>query len=278
MSSTRTYQTRTYDLEIETKEYLKACKAKSIVNQTNIKTLNDYVINRKTRNLNASFLANSPIILDGLVLWLDAGVSDSYPTVGTIWKDLAGSNNGTLTNGPTFNSEKGGSIVFDGSNDYVVTSSNNIVYSALTFIAVINRSSITSGGAGIIFNRGGGGSTTGMNIVFPGAGGLGYHWNDDANTYSYNPNLAIPINTWCFCCVSVSPTQAIFQVNNNIVIRSYTNPTTNTTLGGNLQIGADAAAGRYYPAQVAQALIYNRALTPIEIQQNYNATKSRFGL
>jgi len=167
MSSTRTYQTRTYDLEIETKEYLKACKAKSIVNQTSIKTLNDYVINRKTRNLNASFLANSPIVLNGLVLWLDAGVSDSYPAVGTIWKDLAGSNNGTLTNGPTFNSANGGSIVFDGSNDYVVT-----------------------GNSGITNND------------------LGLLWN------------------------------------------------------GN----------------IVEGLVYNRALTPAEILQNYNATKGRFGL
>ncbi len=58
------------------------------------------------------------IVDEGLVLCLDAANKLSYPGTGTTWTDLAGSNNGTLTNGPTFDDEKGGSIVFDGSNDY----------------------------------------------------------------------------------------------------------------------------------------------------------------
>jgi hypothetical protein len=55
------------------------------------------------------------IITDGLVLLLDAANSKSYPGTGTTWTDLSRSgNNGTLINGPTFNSGNGGSIVFDG--------------------------------------------------------------------------------------------------------------------------------------------------------------------
>jgi hypothetical protein len=55
----------------------------------------------------------------GLVLNLDAGNIKSYPGNGTIWYDKSGfQNNGTLTNGPTFS---GGSIVFDGVDDYVDT-------------------------------------------------------------------------------------------------------------------------------------------------------------
>jgi hypothetical protein len=37
----------------------------------------------------------------------------------TTWVDMAAGNNGTLVNGPTFNAANGGSIVFDGNNDYV---------------------------------------------------------------------------------------------------------------------------------------------------------------
>ena len=60
------------------------------------------------------------IITDGLVLYLDAANTKSYPGSGTTWRDLSKSQlNGTLTNGPTFNSANGGSIVFDGTNDYV---------------------------------------------------------------------------------------------------------------------------------------------------------------
>ena len=72
-------------------------------------------------------LAHGPsIITQGLVLALDAADRNSYPGTGTAWTDLSGNgNNGTLTNGPTYNSANGGSIVFDGSNDYVNFSYNS---------------------------------------------------------------------------------------------------------------------------------------------------------
>ena len=65
-------------------------------------------------------LSHSPLIVrDGLVLCLDAANPRSYPKSGTTWSDLAGANNGTLTNGPTFDADDKGGIVFDGTNDYV---------------------------------------------------------------------------------------------------------------------------------------------------------------
>jgi hypothetical protein len=220
------------------------------------------------------------IVTNGLVLNLDAGFTPSYPTTGTTWYDLSGNaSNGTLTNGPTFNSADSGSIVFDGVDDIVTCATNSITSNSLTFIIWIKRFSFGTQGTGLVFNRGGGGSTTGMNINYPTpSNGLGYHWNDDLNTYTYNPGLAIPLNTWCFCCVSVSPTQAIFQVNNSTVVRSYTNVTANTTVGTNLMVGTDHTIGRYVNANIAYASMYNRALSQSEITQNYNATKSRFGL
>ena len=58
-------------------------------------------------------------VTSGLVLCLDAGNAKSYPGSGTVWTDLSGNGNtGTLINGPTYNSANGGSIVFDGVNDY----------------------------------------------------------------------------------------------------------------------------------------------------------------
>lgn len=66
-------------------------------------------------------LTHSPkIVTNGLVLALDAANNKSYPGSGVTWYDLSGNgNNGTLTNGPTFNVGNLGSIVFDGTNDYV---------------------------------------------------------------------------------------------------------------------------------------------------------------
>ena len=64
-------------------------------------------------------LSHSPkIVTDGLVLCLDAGDRKSYSGSGTTWTDRSGEgNNGTLVNGPTFDSGNGGSIYFDGGND-----------------------------------------------------------------------------------------------------------------------------------------------------------------
>ena len=65
---------------------------------------------------------NNWIITEGgneNALTLDAGNPLSYPGTGTIWTDLSGNNNnGTLINGLTFDSGNGGSIVFDGINQY----------------------------------------------------------------------------------------------------------------------------------------------------------------
>ena len=70
--------------------------------------------------------AGPNIITDGLVLHLDAANTNSYPGSGTTWTDISGKgHNGTLTNGPTFNSGDMGTIVFDGSNDTVTLSANS---------------------------------------------------------------------------------------------------------------------------------------------------------
>ena len=66
-----------------------------------------------------AFNYSPKIVTDGLVLCLDAGNPNSYPGSGNTWKDLSrGRNNGTLVNGPTFSGANGGSLVFDGVNDY----------------------------------------------------------------------------------------------------------------------------------------------------------------
>ena len=60
------------------------------------------------------------IVRSGLVLTLDAADRKSYAGSGTAWNDLSGNSiNGTLTNGPTFSSVNGGSIVFDGIDDFI---------------------------------------------------------------------------------------------------------------------------------------------------------------
>ena len=73
-------------------------------------------------------LAHSPrIVRDSLILYVDAANPKSYPGSGTTWKDLSGSNHHlTLNNGPTFNSNFGGYLDFDGTNDSATAEIGNL--------------------------------------------------------------------------------------------------------------------------------------------------------
>jgi hypothetical protein len=71
------------------------------------------------------FYRGPQIVTSGLVMYLDAGNTKSYPGTGTVWYDRAGNlnggvvNNGALINSPTFDSGNKGSLVFNGTNSYV---------------------------------------------------------------------------------------------------------------------------------------------------------------
>jgi len=68
-----------------------------------------------------SFSFSPSIIKDGLVLYLDATNTRSYVSGSTIWTDISRvGNNGLLINGPTFSRDGGGSVVFDGNDDYTL--------------------------------------------------------------------------------------------------------------------------------------------------------------
>jgi hypothetical protein len=221
-------------------------------------------------------LSHSPrIITDGLVLCLDAGNTKSYPGSGTTWRDLSGrGNTGTLTGGPTYSSTNGGSIVFDGTDDYVQIS-GSITTSAATFIAWIRRNGTQSTYDGILFSRGT--SVTGMN--FQDSNQLGYHWNNALNTYTWQSGLIIPDLTWCMVAVSVTSTSATAYLCQSSGITSATNTVshTSTTLD-DIKIGQEDFGGRFFTGNIAQVSVYNRALTAQEVSQNFNALRGRFGI
>ena len=92
----------------------------------------------------------SPPVTAGLVLNLDAGNAASYPGSGTTWTDLSGNGrNGTLTGGPTYSSADGGSIVFDGTNDFVQCS-GSLTATAATFVIWMRRNGTQDDYDGII--------------------------------------------------------------------------------------------------------------------------------
>ena len=228
-----------------------------------------------------NFQATKGIVQDGLVLNLDAAVDDSYSD-GTVWRDLAGGNNGTLTNGPTFNKEKGGNIVFDGSNDYVQLDSS-------TLTLVQNFTSITISFWFTI-------DTTSNNCFIATKGGGTNGWKIYRDASSVNrikvatgnanyssvgtPLLGISSTDWKNACLVSNSSRVVELYVNGVSDGTYNSGSALSAPGTSdlsLRIGHQSAS-EYHSGKFSQLQIYNRTLTATEVLQNYNVMKHRFGI
>jgi hypothetical protein len=232
---------------------------------------------------------NPAIVTSGLVLCLDAANPKSYPGSGTTWTDLSGrGNNGTLVNGVGYNSSNLGSLSFDGVNDYSnlpSISSTNDGFSialwinssrwALPSCPCPNTSGIIDWSTGFwnyvsIFSN-----TSGPFFVI---------YNQSTSPVGVSLSFNAPsLNTWYYLVATFGPS----GVGN--FLRTYRNGILQNSgslsgQGGVFTITASPSLGAYnrhcgmcyQQANIPQVSIYNRALTASEIQQNFNATKSRF--
>jgi hypothetical protein len=210
----------------------------------------------------------------GLQLYLDAGLSSSYPGSGTTWTDLSGNGrNGTLTNGPTYSAADGGSIVFDGTNDFVQCT-GSVTATAATFVAWIRRNGDQGTYDGILSSRGT--SVTGMQ--FQSSNQLGYIWNNAVNAYTWQSGLTVPDLTWCMVAVSVTSTSATAYLCQSGGITSATNTVSHTsTTIDDIKIGQEEFDGRFFGGNIAIARLYDTALSAGQISQLFDADKTRFG-
>ena len=217
----------------------------------------------------------NPVVTTGLQLYLDAGNASSYPGSGTAWTDLSGnSRDGTLTNGPTYSGTNGGSIVFDGSNDYVQCT-GSLTVTAATFVTWIRRNGNQGQYDGILFSRGS--NTTGMN--FQTSNQLGYHWNDAGNTYNWQSGLTIPDATWCMIAVSVTSTAATAYLCQTGGTTTATNTVNHaSSLLNDIKIAQDDAGNRFFNGNIAIAQLYNIALSAGQVSTNFEADRARFGV
>jgi hypothetical protein len=217
-----------------------------------------------------AFNYSPKIVTDGLVLYLDAANTRSYPGSGTVWSDLSrGGNNGTLTNGPTFNSGNGGSIVFDGSNDYVSVSSSTSLNEPKTIESWIY---VTSQQTAMILSRG-----IGNYELYTFTDGFVYtYWGNAFNASINNPSVTL--NVWNQFCFTLSGTTETVYKNGSLIGSRTLNATPSYSNTGNLDIARRNTNTLYLNGRIPNIKIYNRALSSTEILQNYNATKTRFGL
>lgn len=252
---------------------------------------------------NMDFPTSMPnIVGDGLILNLDAGINASYPGTGTTWTDISGlGNNGTLTNGPTFNSANSGSIVFDGTNDYIsVTPSQGINvdvnFSIQTWVKInkfgggpdFQRASIVTNSYPYNTNQGfwlactsqagpaqNYAPTVGLENFFLSMG------NDQYCVAPSPGSLSAYINSWVNIGVRVNGTNLMKCYINGVEVSSYAcqsnGPSSYLYTNGPFSLGNRNNSAEYLSGSIASFLMYNRAISDAEFLQNYNAQKSRFG-
>ena len=212
-----------------------------------------------------------------LVLCLDSANTKSYVSGSTVWNDISKEKNtATLTNGPTFNTSKGGNIVFDGVDDFCSTTLVKTFTNMTIQVWFYKNGASVSVYSGLVASRGGaGGNITGLLINGGGSECLGYNWNDAVNTYSWNSGLVLQDNAWNFLSLTVTPTLATGFLNGVSATNTVNHASTNIA---NLAIGKDYSTERLVRGSIGLVFIYDKALSAAEVLQNYNTTKIRYGL
>jgi len=220
------------------------------------------------------------IVTDGLFLAIDVADENSYPDNGNSIFDISkNGRNMSLVNGATVTN---GVIVLDGANDYVnygfgtLFNWTAIPYSIcfwakptdFTYPAVVDL--ISAGNGHFRFQIGSGD----IRSQFRTPGGS----SSSLVTYS----VSISSDEWYYCAFTRSGNTHKAYLNG---VLGNTNSTahlgTSTTGMSVIRIGYSAdydASDRTFEGSVGPLTIYNKTLSDTEIQQNYNATKTRFGL
>jgi hypothetical protein len=236
-----------------------------------------------------AFNYSPKIVTDGLVLYLDAANTKSYVSGSTEWNDISRSeNDGTLINGPTYSSVNGGSIVFDGIDDYVTNMGTTSTFSFIqntavftlnlwvkpsvlgTAIYFMGNNDGTSGFKGFFF-----GKLANNRLYLVVTTGVGGQF-----VMNYQPSNYFTDTNWVNVTVSSNGSVAT-AYKNGVQFGSPSSTITNFSTGDSqrtLAVGRINNLSAYWDGNIATAQIYNRALSASEVLQNYNAIKSRFGL
>lgn len=200
--------------------------------------------------------------------------SSRYNQNAAMWNDISATNLlSTLTNDPTFNGSNGGSVVFDGINDYVSTTSNVAFASNPFSIDLWFKPDATQSTNATLICIAAAAASTNWQLSFNGtlclqAGG------SIVGTSNYTPT-----NNWVHVAVvreSTSTNASKFYINGVLDV-SFT-LTNNLTDTPGYRIGMNRGSNAFYKGNISSVRVYQKGLTSTEVLQNYNAQKEKFGL
>ena len=236
--------------------------------------------------MGVAYNSNPP--MDGIVLCFDAANAKSYPGSGTTWNNLCErTGNATLINGPTYFSDFGGYINFDGSNDYASVPSNTeyLLASEFTMTAWVRPKNNPSNYGAICgtfdflpssyygFNFSILPNSQTFHFLVGGWNGGNINYIPASSTYN--------INQWYHLVGTTNGLTSKFYVN-GILNTTYTQaavavPGSSTTqfLIGRYYQNVD---NFYYVGDLASTYLFNREFTATEVKDTFNLQKNRFGL
>jgi len=223
-------------------------------------------------------VSNASIVTDGLQLYLNAGNSSSYSGSGTTWTDLStNSYSTTLTNSVGYSSSNGGSLTFDGFDDYVDT---NQSLASETF-SVSAWFKTTAGGIKMIISKESVGGNPWNYRIWVNGGQIVADISQITTQSSLSSVLSNYNNgSWYNVMFTRNDSNWYLYVNGSQVNTKLDNYVGSITNSQEVWIGRSAYLGGSYPfnGSISEVMVYNRVLSSTEVLQNYNATKSRFGL
>lgn len=223
------------------------------------------------------------ISTNGLIFSVDAGSRKSYSGSGTNVSNLSTNYNGTLTNGPTFDSSNGGVLSFDGSDDYISFPSDSRfrLTTSMTFSFRFQWNSVGAGQT--LMTRGPQGSIGFFWImIYSGRPYFQFRKSDNSGYLGLHASSSLSQNTWYTWDIVVDGTDVTMYIDGS-EFESWDVSSDGIGLAAfdnEIRIGSYASSMStwFYSGDIAYARIYNRPLSVSEIVQNHNNVKPRFGV
>lgn len=235
---------------------------------------------------------NPSIVTSGLVLCLDPANLRSYSGTGTTWYDISGNGkNGTLNNTPTYSTSNGGIFTLDGVNEYIKLQSQNDAQTPLSGYGSFTGAGNNAFSLEIWIKT----SQIAGTASYDAPGLIA---RDDSDIYSnltlYNGYVywthydgAWQSNLKSTTLVSDNAWHQIIYVNNtnstgSIYVDGVSEVTGSSALLANNYFSPDnigwGYSGKYFLGSIGSVKFYDKSLTAVEVLQNFNALRGRFGI
>lgn len=239
---------------------------------------------------------NPKIVTDGLVLYLDAGNTKSYPGTGTVWTDLSpSSKNATTVNSPTFSNSNGGIFTLNGLNQRIAlqaqssstsplsgygsfTGGDNSAFSLEVWIKSRQIAGSNTFDAPAIIGWNDGGIWANLNLY---NGYVYYVHYDNAWINNIKSTTLVSNNVWHHVVyVNNTNKTGVLYIDS---VNEANGSSTLSPLSGTTYYFVPAYLGSGYSdkwlnASIAAVRFYDKSLSATEVRQNFNATRGRFGI